>query len=130
MKKLILLFFATIVLPIFAAPYDTKEGHDCEMRFLSTEHNFGEVAESGKPVSHTFEFTNEGEHPIVITRISTTCKCTSYNFSKKPVPSGGKGKITVTFNPRKQSGVFYKVIQIFTNCEQERIMLTIRGEVK
>ncbi len=108
---------------------DKPEARECEMEFTSTEHNFGKVSERGKAVSHLFEFTNRGNRPIVITRISTTCKCTKYDFSKRPVPPGGKGKITVTYNPKKQSGVFYKVIQVFSNCSQERIMLTIRGEV-
>jgi hypothetical protein len=61
--------------------------------------------------------------------MSTTCKGTRYEFSKKPVAPGQKGRITVSYNPKKQHGVFYKVIQVYTNCAQERVMLTIRGEV-
>jgi hypothetical protein len=124
MKKLLfILCFAVAAMGVRAAE------PVCEMVFAATEHNFGKVAENGRPVSHTFEFTNEGSRPIVITRVSTTCKCTKYDFSKRPVPPGGKGKITVTYNPKKQSGVFYKVIQVFTNCSQERVMLTIKGTI-
>lgn len=125
MKKIFLLLcFAFAATLVYA---DNKQ--ECEMEFVSTEHNFGKVSEKGKSVSHVFEFTNRGSHPIIITRISTTCKCTKYDFSKRPVAPGGKGRITVTYNPKKQSGVFYKVIQVFSNCSQERIMLTIRGEI-
>ncbi len=125
MKKILLLAcFALIATGVWGA-----EKPACEMVFTETECNFGRIAERGKAVSHVFEFTNEGTHPLVITRIVTTCKCTSYDFSKKPVPPGEKGRITVRYNPRKQEGMFYKVLQIYTNCEQGRMMLTIRGEV-
>lgn len=100
-----------------------------EIAFVKTEHDFGKVPERGKTVSVVFEFTNTGSHPLVITRMSTTCRCTSYDFSKKPVAPGAKGLITVSYNPRKQRGVFYKTIQVYTNCAREREMLAIRGEV-
>lgn len=99
------------------------------MKFAAMEHNFGRISERGKAVGHTFEFTNEGSHPLVITRMVTTCKCTSYEFPKKPVPPGEKGKVTITYDPRRQEGTFYKVVQVFTNCSEGRMMLTIRGEV-
>jgi hypothetical protein len=125
MKKLLfILCFAAAAVGVRAAE------PVCEMAFVSTEHNFGKVAERGGTVSHVFEFTNTGTHPIVITRVSTTCKCTKYDFSKRPVMPGGKGRITVSYNPKKQSGVFYKVIQVFTNCSQERVLLTIKGEIR
>ena len=130
MRKILLLF--CFVLAAAGVRADNKpDAKKCEMSFTTTEHNFGKIPERGKAVSHTFEFRNDGEHPIVVTRVSTSCKCTTYSFSKRPVPPGGTGKITVTYNPKKQpeAGVFYKVVQVFTNCSAGRVMLTIRGEI-
>ncbi len=126
MKKILLLLCFTLF-AVSASAEDTITGE--EISFTATEHNFGKIPERGKAVSCIFEFTNTGKRPIVITRMATTCKCTSYDFSKRPVAPGQKGQITITYNPRKQTGVFYKVVQVFTNCAQERVMLTVRGEV-
>lgn len=112
-----------------AAAQKRSKTSESEIEFTRVEHNFGIVPEGGKKVSCTFEYTNTGDHPLVITRITTTCKCVEYNFSKKPVAPGGKGVIKITYNPKKQEGMFYKVIQVFTNTAEERHLLTVRGEV-
>lgn len=131
MRKFLLLFCFALVWSGVAAEGESNAGKtECAMVFASAEHNFGEIGERDGKVSHVFEFRNDGEHPIVITRMMTTCKCTDYDFSRRPVPPGGKGRITVTYNPKKQKGVFYKVVHVYTNCAQERVMLTIRGEVR
>ena len=129
MKRLLLLACLALVAVNVSAQKRNSGPSEAEITFTKTEHNFGTVPERGKKVSHTFEFTNTGKHPLVITRITTTCKCVDYNFSKKPVPPGEKGEITITYNPKKQEGVFYKVVQIFTNTAEERHLLTVRGEV-
>lgn len=129
MKKLLLLACLAAVAVNVSAQGRNATTPDAEISFATIEHNFGTVPERGKKVSHTFEFTNTGKHPLVITRITTTCKCVEYNFSKKPLAPGEKGEITVTYNPRKQDGVFYKVIQVFTNTVEERHLLKVRGEV-
>ncbi len=129
MKKLLLLVCLVVVAANVSAQNRRTGPSKAEITFEDTEHNFGTVPEKGKKVSHTFEFTNTGAHPLVITRISTTCRCVDYKFSKKPIPPGEKGEITVTYNPKKQTGVFYKVVQVFSNTEEERHLLTVRGEV-
>ena len=99
------------------------------MEFSSCEHNFGKIPERGGKVSHTFHYTNTGDKPLVITRITTTCKCTDYSYSKKPVAPGKTGTITISYDPKKQQGVFYKVIQVHDNTPDQRQVVTIRGEV-
>ena len=129
MKKLLLLVCLAAIAVNVSARKRQTEPSKAEITFAKSEHNFGTVPEKGKKVSHTFEFTNTGTQPLVITRISTTCRCVNYSFSKKPVPPGEKGEITITYNPKKQDGVFYKVVQVFTNTAEERHLITVRGEV-
>lgn len=95
--------------------------------FAVSEHDFGRIDERGKPVSHTFEFTNEGTVPLVVTRVVTSCKCTSAEAPKRPVQPGERGHVTVSYNPRKQSGQVYRVIEVLTS--QGRAMITIKGTV-
>lgn len=129
MKKLLLLVCLTAIAVDVSAQKRQDEASKAEITFAKAEHNFGTVPEGGRKVRHTFEFTNTGTQPLVITRISTTCRCVDYSFSKKPVPPDGKGEITITYNPKKQDGVFYKVVQVFSNTAEERHLLTVRGEV-
>ena len=42
---------------------------------------------------------------------------------------GQEGEITVTYNPRHQSGTFNKAISIYTNVPGVRYIVTLRGEV-
>jgi hypothetical protein len=100
-----------------------------EMKFGHTEHNFGQIQAKGGKVSHTYPFVNEGNAPLVILSIETSCGCTKASFDKKPVPPGGKGEIVVTYDPKRESGIFYKAIQVFTNEPVKRRMIVARGEV-
>ena len=123
MKKLIAIFaFAFITAAVAAQPAP-------EMKFGQTEHSFGAITEKGGKVSHVYPFTNEGNAPLVILSIETSCGCTKATYDKKPVPPGGKGEILITYDPKRQGGVFYKAIQVFTNEPVKRRIIVAQGEV-
>ena len=87
------------------------------LKLMQKEYNLGQIVESG------------GNKPLVIVRAETACACTKASFSKKPVMPGQEGEITVTYNPRHQSGTFNKAISIYTNVPGVRYIVTLRGEV-
>lgn len=101
-----------------------------EITFESVEHDFGAIPENGKKVSYDYTFTNTGDRPLVITRVITSCKCVSTSFTKKPVPPGEQGVVTVTYDPKKQLGVFYKAIQVYSNASPKLSIIIAKGEVK
>ena len=41
------------------------------------------------PVTVKYEFTNTGDKPLVISRVSSSCGCTEVDWTKAPVPAGG-----------------------------------------
>ena len=137
MKKLLLLFclIFTALVPVAAQNHEGVTNTEsaaingAAMEFNTMEHNFGRILERGRKVSYTFRYTNTGTKPLIVTRVSTTCRCVDYNYSRKPVAPGETGSIIVSYNPRKQEGVFHKVIQIFDNTPEQRHVITIRGEV-
>lgn len=94
-----------------------------------SSHNFGKIVEKDGTVTHNFEFTNSGDAPLVITRVSTTCTCTKITYTKKPIKQGEKGVITVSYNPKNQNGMFAKKIEVFSNAINKKTLLTITGEV-
>ena len=97
-------------------------------KFEKTEHDFGEIPHKSKRVECRFEFTNDGSVPLVITKTLTSCSCIKVDYDKKPVMPGGKGVIIVAYEVnKKESGVFYKVIEVYSNSVDKRNNLIIKG---
>lgn len=92
--------------------------------FNEKVHDFGTI-NAGEVVSHTFNFTNTGQAPLIITDIKTTCGCTTPNYTKTPIQPGETGEIVVQFNSSGKSGVQNKDITIYANTEGsvEKIMI-------
>ena len=96
--------------------------------FETTEHDFGDIAHKLPKVEYKFTFINDGPAPLVITKILTSCSCVKTEYGKKPIPPGGKGEIKVTYEVnKKESGVFYKVIEVYSNSVDKRNNLIVKG---
>ncbi len=109
--------------PASAPQYD-----GAHIAFERTEHDFGNIDHSLAKVECRFEFTNDGTEPLVITKALTSCNCTKVSYDKKPVPPGGKGAITVVYEVnKKEAGVFYRVIEIYSNSVEKRNNIIIKG---
>lgn len=93
-----------------------------------TTFDFGKVLK-GKPVTHQFEFVNNGTVPLIITGVKPSCGCTTPEWTKEPIPAGGSGFIKATYNAAAL-GAFNKTITITSNADGDPIVLTIKGEVK
>lgn len=91
----------------------------------STSHEFGTIAQ-GKPVSHTYYFTNNGKEPLVIASVQPGCGCTTQSYSKEPVAPGKKGFVTLTYNAAA-AGKFSKSATVVANSET--FVLSFSGEV-
>ena len=88
-----------------------------KITFLESEHDFGQIEENGGNVSHTFEFINEGDSPLVILSVKPSCGCTTPDWSKDPIKSGSKGYIVAEYNPKGRPGVFRKSLAVISNSE-------------
>ena len=134
MKKILIILLAySLTVSLDAAAQrrvDVESGARPELSFRVKEHDFGSVWEKGRKVSYDYVFTNTGSAPLVITRTITSCRCVDVEYNKKPVPPGGQGMISVTYNPRKQQGLFYKAIQIFSNSPEGVQIIIVKGVVR
>ncbi|MCD8193567.1 MAG: DUF1573 domain-containing protein [Tannerellaceae bacterium] len=93
-------------------------------------YDFGTILEDGGSVNHTFIISNAGDAPLVITRVTTSCGCTTPAWPREPIEPGKTGEIEVTFNPKGRPGPFRKTISIFSNAtDKRRHVLTIKGHV-
>lgn len=99
------------------------------MDFDETRHDFGEIAESEKAVSHTFGFTNNGDAPLVIYGTASGCGCTAAEYSASPVAPGGRGYVKVTYTAEGNPGRFVKGIRVKSNIPLGETLLTVEGRV-
>ena len=99
------------------------------MKLSQTEHNFGTFKEEAGRQTHEFLVTNSGNSPLVIQNIVASCGCTTPEWTKQPIPPGGKGKITAIYDPQNRPGAFNKTLSVYTNSKPEVVVLSIKGEV-
>jgi hypothetical protein len=130
MKKIFLLLFFILHSSLFIlSAQDTPQG--ARFKFDKTTHDFGTIDHSLPKVECRFEFSNDGSEPLVITNARTSCSCTKVSYDKKPIPPGGRGTIKVIYEvSKKDAGVFYKTIDIYSNSVDKRISLIIKGNAQ
>ena len=131
LTAVVAVMFAVVALPALAQtaePQSATPKKGAQMTFVTNSYDFGDIARKGGDVECTFEFVNDGDTPLVIARVVTSCSCTKAEYSKKPIPAGAKSTIKIVYEPhKKEPGVFHKVIQIFTNTADKRKIVTVKG---
>lgn len=79
-------------------------------------HDFGDIYQGDK-VEHTFYFTNTGNEPLLITNVQVSCGCTvPKGWPRDPIPPGGKGELSISFNSAGKSGKQQKPVTIISNA--------------
>lgn len=101
-----------------------------KMQLASTEHDFGTFKEEAGRQTFDFIVTNTGTDPLVIQNVVASCGCTTPEWTRQPIPAGGKGKITAIYDPQDRPGAFNKTLSVYSNAKPEVVVLTIKGEVK
>jgi hypothetical protein len=99
------------------------------VRFEERVHDFGTIEEAKGKVTHDFVFYNQGKLPVVIDGIYSGCGCVGRVLSKDPVKPGGKGKLTITFNPDYKSGFFSKEIVVYSYNKQQYSRIWVQGVI-
>mgnify|MGYP000368917381 CR=1 FL=1 len=74
------------------------------------------------PATVTYQFTNTGDKPLVISNVTTSCGCAKAQWTEEPVPAGGKGKITVVFDA-EAIGHFYKDVGVYCNAASSPVLM-------
>lgn len=91
--------------------------------------DFGEIYQGDK-VPHVFEFTNQGDDPLVIDRVRSSCGCTAVLVSEKNIPPGGKGELKANFDSARFRGAVSKTIYLYSNDpDRPTMQLHLKGNV-
>ena len=121
MKKLLLCLIAVPMLALAKGP---------QIKFLETQHEFGNVKEKGGKITTAFRFVNTGDAPLVILSASASCGCTDPSFEDAPIAPGDTSRILVTYNPEGRPGEFNKNINVRSNSVKNGMTrLKIKGVV-
>lgn len=124
MKRLSFIFSLLIIGIALKAQVATTK-----MQVSSTEHDFGSFKEEAGRQTFDFIVTNTGTEPLVIQNVQASCGCTTPEWTKQPIPSGAKGKVTAIYDPKDRPGQFNKTLSVYTNTKPEVTVLVIKGEV-
>ena len=99
-----------------------------KIKFTEMEHDYGTIAK-GSNGNCEFEFTNEGNEPLVLSKVRASCGCTTPKWTQKPVMPGKTGEIGVRYNTNNPGG-FTKTVTITSNAVNEpRVVVKIKGNV-
>jgi hypothetical protein len=99
------------------------------MKLSETDHDFGKFKEEDGRQSYEFIVNNTGNSPLVIQNIVASCGCTLPEWTREPIPAGGKGVIKAIYDPKDRPGVFNKTLSVYSNANQKVAVLVIKGEV-
>ncbi|HLN19932.1 MAG TPA: DUF1573 domain-containing protein [Bacteroidales bacterium] len=121
------LFFLASLL--FVAATASSQIAVTTMKAAEDQHDFGTFKEEAGRQTYDFIFTNTGTQPLVIQNVVASCGCTTPEWTKQPVPPGGKAKVTAIYDPKDRPGAFNKTLSVYTNTKPEVTVLTIKGEV-
>lgn len=98
------------------------------LSFREEKYMFGEV-KAGTIIEHTFEFTNTGAVPLILSDVRSTCGCTVAEWPKNPIAPGGKGEIKATFDTKNKNGLEIKPITITANTLPAKLNIFLEGTV-
>ncbi len=122
MKQLItILFIGLISFSINAQDKVAK------IEFKSETIDYGTI-EKGSDGKRVFEFTNTGDAPLIISKVTSSCGCTIPKWSKAPILPGKTGEIQVKYDTNRVNPI-RKTITVISNAETPTIALKIKGLV-
>lgn len=122
MKHLITILFIGLISLLVNA-----QDKVAKIEFKSDTIDYGTI-EKGADGLRVFEFTNTGDAPLIISRVSSTCGCTIPEKPEGPIMPGETGKISVKYDTNRVMPI-RKTITVISNAETPTVALKIRGLV-
>ncbi len=118
----------TFVLVLFVSFSSFAQDEKPVFKFEKEIIDYGKIKQGANGV-RIFEFTNVGKSPLVITQVQASCGCTVPKKPEKPIMPGEKGKIEVSYDTKRLGG-FSKAITIYSNAQNPRKMIKIKGYIE
>jgi len=129
MKKILLtMMLAFVAAAGFGKAVAQEVQTGAKIDFAKEVHDYGNLKNGGNGTC-TFEFTNTGTAPLIISNAKGSCGCTVPQWPKEPIAPGAKGTITVKYDTKKV-GAINKSVTITSNAVNEPTKtIRIKGNV-
>ncbi len=122
MKKIVLVLFVGLMGFSLTAQKAPK------IEFKAETVDYGTI-EKGSDGVRVFEFTNTGDAPLIVSKVSSSCGCTIPKKPEDPILPGKTGEIKVKYDTNRV-GPIRKAITVISNADTPTKVLKIKGEVK
>ena len=123
MKKIVLVLFVGLM-GLSLTAQDTS----AKIEFKTETVDYGEIAKGSDGI-RVFEFTNTGNAPLIISKVSSSCGCTIPKKPEDPIMPGKTGEIQVKYDTNRV-GPIRKAITVISNADTPTKVLKIKGEVQ
>ncbi len=98
-----------------------------KIEFKTDVIDYGEIAKGSDGV-RTFEFTNTGDAPLIISNVKSSCGCTVPSKPDGPIAPGESSVIEVKYDT-KRVGPIRKTVTVYSNADQPIVSLKIKGKI-
>lgn len=98
-----------------------------KIEFKETTIDYGTI-EKGANGVRVFEFTNTGDAPLIISKVSSSCGCTIPKKPEEPIMPGKTGEIEVKYDTNRVNPI-RKTITVMSNADTPTVALKIKGLV-
>ena len=119
MRKIVSLLVAVLCVGVYAD----------NIRWLTTDYDFGTWSEMQGPRTGSVRFINEGPDTTFVRRVRTSCGCTGADFPKGPILPGDTAVVFFTYNPAGRPGEFEKTVKVYTGEDSRLTTINIHGVV-
>ena len=127
MKRLLFAFTLTLLV----ASYASAQQNEAVFAVAGeSTYDFKTIKEADGDATYTFKIRNDGTAPLIISKVTTTCGCTTYEFSKEPIAPGKTGDLKVIYDTANRVGPFTRTLSVFSNGYTGSYILTIKGNVE
>lgn len=123
MRKIVLVLFVGLMGMTL-----TAQDAAAKIEFKTETVDYGEIAKGADGV-RVFEFTNTGNAPLIISKVSSSCGCTIPKKPEDPILPGATGEIQVKYDTNRV-GPIRKAITVISNADTPTKVLKIKGEIK
>lgn len=121
--------YADIIRNPLTANGDTDTSNVAKIIFEEVMFNFDTITE-GQIIDHTFNFTNKGKKPLLISEAQSTCGCTIAKYTKGILEPGDKGLVEISFDSNGKTGFQDKPVSIYANTLPQKTVVRLQGFVK
>ena len=127
-SKLYIFAISILIVQSCSQSSGKEEKGSPKIKFEHMEFDFGNI-QMGEQVSHRFIYRNAGTGNLKIENVIVSCGCTLVSYDKTPIQTGEESFIEVSFNSDGYRGLQKKDVEIYSNCDSTKTVLTLWASV-